>query len=235
MPSAPRVPVFCALDTTDLALAKAWAGAVLAAGMGVKIGKEFFGAHGPLGIKTVLPEGAPLFLDLKLHDIPNTVAGGIRAASESVAPFCMNVHAAGGPAMLRAAADAAKASKQKPMLLAVTVLTSLDDADLAAIGVPDGAEAQVKRLAALAAANGVAGVVCAAHEIAALRAQQGPDFKLMVPGIRPAGAATGDQKRTMTPGQALALGADWLVIGRPITGAADPAAAARAIAAEIAG
>ena len=235
MSSAPRVPVFCALDTTDLTRAKTWAEAALSAGLGVKIGKEFFGAHGPQGIKAVLPEGAPLFLDLKLHDIPNTVAGGIRAASESVAPFCMNVHASGGPAMLRAAADAAKAAKRPPLLLAVTVLTSLDDADLAAVGVPGGAEAQVKRLAALAEANGAHGVVCAAHEIAALRSQNSRGFKLMVPGIRPANAAGDDQKRTMTPREALGLGADWLVIGRPITGAADPAAAARAIAAEVAG
>jgi orotidine-5'-phosphate decarboxylase len=234
MSLAPRVPAFCAIDTTDLSRARTLAEAAVAAGLGVKIGKEFFGAHGPPGIKAVLPPGASLFLDLKLHDIPNTVAGGIRAAADSVAPFCMNVHAAGGAAMLRAAADAAKAAARPPLLLAVTVLTSLDDADLAAIGVPGGAAAQVTRLAALAAANGAAGVVCAAHEIAALRARHGRDFVLMVPGIRPAGAAADDQKRTMTPREALALGATYLVIGRPITGGADPAAAARAIADELA-
>jgi orotidine-5'-phosphate decarboxylase len=146
----------------------------------------------------------------------------------------LNVHAGGGPAMLRAAAEAVHgAGEGRPLLIAVTVLTSLADEDLAAIGQGASAAGQARRLAALAQAEGCDGVVCAGSDIAAIRAECGPDFKLVVPGLRPAGATVQDQKRVMTPGEAARLGADFLVIGRPITGAADPAAAARAIRREI--
>lgn len=229
-----RIPVFCALDTTDLEAARRLAATAAAVGCGIKLGKEFFAAHGPEGVRRVRPDGTPLFLDLKFHDIPNTVAGAVRAAAGSMRPNFLTIHASGGAAMVQAAAAAAAAcGPERPRILAVTVLTSLDAADLAAIGVAAPVEAQVRRLAKLAQDNGADGAVCAATEIVALRETCGRNFLLVVPGIRPAGADAGDQKRVMTPRQALNLGADWLVIGRPITGAADPAGAARAIAAEI--
>jgi orotidine-5'-phosphate decarboxylase len=149
-------------------------------------------------------------------------------------PMMLTVHATGGPAMIRAAVEGAKAARQRPMILAVTALTSLDASDLAAIGVTEDVSSYVKRLARLAQDNGADGVICAATEIAMLRETCGPDFKLVVPGIRPKGSAAGDQKRVMTPAEALQLGADHLVIGRPITDAADPEASAQAIAREIA-
>ena len=222
-------PVYCALDTTDVDRARALARTLKGSVGGLKIGKEFFTAHGPDGVRRVLPGGVPLFLDLKFHDIPNTVAGAVRAAC-ALNPTMLNVHAAGGTAMMEAARDAAQESATPPWVLAVTVLTSLDAQDLTSIGVTGSPEDQVVRLATLAQRAGLTGVVCAAAEISALRAACGPDFKLVVPGIRPEGSATGDQKRTMTPAEALARGADVLVIGRPITTATDPAAAAQAIA-----
>ncbi len=225
--------IFCALDTADLERAVTLARALDGAVGGLKIGKELFTAHGPAGVRKVAAAGLPLFLDLKFHDIPNTV-GGAMAAACALRPFMVTVHAAGGAAMLRAAAKAAAAGASRPLVIAVTVLTSLDAADLAALGVTDTPEAQALRLARLARQAGLDGVVCSPREIAALRAALGPDFKLVVPGIRPAGAERGDQKRTMTPPEAVALGADYLVIGRPITEAADPAAAARQIAGAIA-
>jgi len=229
-----RIPVFCALDTTDLEAAGRLAATAAAAGCGIKLGKEFFAAHGPEGVRRVRPEGTPLFLDLKFHDIPNTVAGAVRAAAQAMQPSFLTIHASGGAAMVRASADAAAAfGPERPRILAVTVLTSLDAADLAAIGVASSVEVQVRCLAKLAQDHGADGAVCAAAEISILRQTCGPNFLLVLPGIRPAGAETGDQKRVMTPRQALDLGADWLVIGRPITAAADPAGAARAIAAEI--
>ncbi|MBP6817711.1 MAG: orotidine-5'-phosphate decarboxylase [Ferrovibrio sp.] len=230
-----QTPVFCAIDTTELAYAARCARAATAAGFGVKLGKEFFTAHGPTEVRAILPTGAPLFLDLKFHDIPNTVAGAIRSAAAGMGPMFVTVHASGGAAMIRAAVEAAGSSRQKPQILAVTVLTSLDAADLEAVGLGGDVSAHVVRLAKLAKANGATGVICAATEIALLREACGPDFKLVVPGIRPKGSAAGDQKRVMGPADALKLGADHLVIGRPITEAEDPDAAARAIAQEIAG
>ncbi|HEX6118910.1 MAG TPA: orotidine-5'-phosphate decarboxylase, partial [Dongiaceae bacterium] len=205
---------------------------------GVKIGLEFFNAHGPAGVAEIAELGAPLFLDLKFHDIPNTVAGAVRAVAP-LKPMILNLHAAGGDAMMRAALDAARDSAARlgatpPKLIAVTVLTSLSDVDLAEVGQP-GASDQVRRLAALTRACGLDGVVCSPHEVAALRRDLGRDFLLVVPGVRPAWAAAGDQKRIMEPRQAMAAGADFLVIGRPITAAADPAAAARRIVAELSG
>jgi orotidine-5'-phosphate decarboxylase len=233
--------LYVALDTQDLARAEALAAAVAPAGASLKLGLEFFSAHGPAGVAKVQAKapGSKLFLDLKFHDIPNTVASAVRAAM-AVAPAMLNVHAAGGPAMLRAAKEAAdeEAARRgiaRPLVIAVTVLTSLDDNDLAAVGQTPPAAEQVKRLAALTQASGLDGVVCSAHEAAVLRAQCGANFRLVVPGIRPKGADVGDQKRVMGPREAIVAGASDLVVGRPITGADDPAAAARAIATDMAG
>ena len=226
-------PVFCALDTIALPEALAWARAVKTYVGGLKIGLEFFNANGPEGVRAVAEIGLPVFADLKLHDIPNTVAGGICAVLP-LGVAIVNVHAAGGAAMMRAAADAAaSAGAKRPKVIGVTVLTSLDQADLQATGVAGTPSDHVLRLAILAKASGLDGVVCAAHEIELLRRELGKDFMLVVPGIRPPGSAVADQKRVMTPKQAHALGADILVVGRPITGAADPAAAARAIRDEL--
>lgn len=226
-------PVFCAIDTIELAFAGRCARAAAAAGFGVKLGKEFFTAHGPAEVRAILPQGTPLFLDLKFHDIPNTVAGAVRSAAAAMGPMMLTIHASGGPAMIRAAVEAARSAKQKPWILAVTALTSLDTADLRAVGVNEDVSAYVVRLAKLAQENGADGVICAATEIEMLRKACGPDFKLVVPGIRPKGSAAGDQKRVMTPGEAFRLGADHLVIGRPITEADSPEASARAIAQEL--
>jgi orotidine-5'-phosphate decarboxylase len=231
-----RNPVFAALDTTDLGRARALARLVGPHVGGIKLGLEFFLAQGLAGTGEVAGE-TPLFLDLKLHDIPNTVAGGVRAIA-GLKPAFLTVHVAGGAAMLRAAvAEAAAAAERtghRIRLLGVTVLTSLDDTDLEAVGQRGPAGDQVKRLAHLARASGLDGVICSPHEVASLRAELGAEFLLVVPGIRPAGAALGDQKRVMGPREAVAAGASHLVIGRPITEAADPAASARAIAAELA-
>jgi len=211
---------------SDAAKLKARAGAI-------KLGLEFFVANGPQGVRAVAGP-TPLFLDLKLHDIPNTVAGGVRAACQ-LGPKFLTIHAGGGEAMMRAAADASKAAgSSRPLLLAITVLTSLDDRDLGAVGQHGPVGDQVKRLAALAKKSGLDGVVCSAHETAALRAECGKDFLLVVPGIRPSWTTSNDQKRVVTPAEAVRRGADYLVIGRPITQADDPAAALERIAAEIA-
>jgi orotidine-5'-phosphate decarboxylase len=229
--------IFLAIDTTDVAVASAQAAATKDAVSGIKLGLEFFAANGPGGVRTVAPGGVPLFLDLKLHDIPNTVAGAVRAVVP-LRPALLTVHASGSGAMLRAAADsageaAAKDGIERPRIIGVTVLTSLAEQDMDAIGQRGPIADQARRLAALARHCGLDGVVCSPHEIEPLRAECGADFLLVVPGIRPAWAAAGDQKRVMTPAEAAQRGADYLVIGRPITAAADPAVAARRIAAEI--
>jgi orotidine-5'-phosphate decarboxylase len=223
-----------ALDTPDVATAVALARNIGGAVDGIKLGLEFFVANGPMGVATVQAEGRPLFLDLKLHDIPNTVAGALRSTL-ALKPMMVNVHASGGPEMLRLASQTVRdAGSGRPLLIAVTVLTSLSDDDLVAVGqLPPPAD-QVRRLAALAQAQGCDGVVCSAREIVQLRRDCGPDFKLVVPGLRPVSAVPDDQKRVMTPGEAARLGADFLVIGRPITAAPDPADAARRIRSEIA-
>ena len=233
---SPQDRVLVALDTPDLARAEALASALSGLVGGLKIGKEFFTAHGPQGVRT-LAGGQPLFLDFKFHDIPNTVASALRAAV-ALEPLIVNIHASGGRAMMEAGAEAVREAAAargvtRPRLIGVTVLTSLDDADLEAVGQRGPASEQVLRLARLAQSAGLDGVVCSPHEIAALRTALGPEFLLVVPGIRPDWAAKGDQKRVMTPAEALAAGADYLVIGRPITGAEDPAAAARRIAEEL--
>ncbi|MEE8270823.1 MAG: orotidine-5'-phosphate decarboxylase [Alphaproteobacteria bacterium] len=235
--STPTGPVFCALDTRSLEDAGSLADRVAPHVGGLKLGLEFFCANGADGVRAIARRGRPIFLDLKLHDIPNTVAGGIRSIMP-LAPAFVTIHCAGGPAMLRAAAETARAAADEsgvapPRLLGVTVLTSLDADDLVAVGHDPTLAAQVDRLAALAQEGGLDGVVCSPREIERMRRLCGPGFTLMVPGIRPAWAAADDQKRVLGPADAVALGADHLVIGRPITRADDPAAAARRIAAEL--
>ncbi len=224
-----------ALDTTEVGVAAGWAGAVAPHCGMLKVGLEFFLANGAEGVRAVARAGRPLFLDLKLHDIPNTVAGAVRAVLP-LRPAMLTVHASGGGAMVEAARRAAEdGGNARPALLAVTVLTSLDAAALYAVGVSGGPRQQVLRLARLAVEAGADGLVCSAHEVAAVRDALGAGPVLVVPGIRPAGAAAGDQARVMTPGEAVAAGADWIVVGRPVTGAGDPGEAARGIAAEAGG
>ncbi len=222
--------MFVALDVADVAGARALVTQVAPFVGGIKLGLEFFCAHGPAGIAAVMDgQSLPLFIDLKLHDIPNTVAGAVHSLAP-LNPSILTVHAAGGHAMLAAARAAAPPTTR---VVAVTVLTSLDDDDLLVAGVADGAAVQAQRLAGVARAAGLDGIVCSPHEVAAVKsAWDGGLF--VVPGLRPAGSDVGDQKRVMTPAQAQGLGAGVLVIGRPITAAADPAAAAAAIAATLA-
>ena len=230
--------LLCAIDTTDIELAKALSKNLAGKVGGVKLGLEFYGAHGPDGVRHVVGDRHPLFLDLKLHDIPNTVAGAIRGAA-ALSPFLTTVHAAGGPAMLRGAMAAAVRSGdqnggQRPKVIAVTVLTSFDDNDLAAVGMQGPVQEQVLRLADLAQECGVDGVVCSAHEIRTLRQRCGDDFLLVVPGIRPAWSTAHDQKRIITPSEAMNEGADYLVVGRPITQASNPVEATGRIIEEMA-
>ncbi|MFQ6017229.1 MAG: orotidine-5'-phosphate decarboxylase [Kiloniellaceae bacterium] len=237
MAPGPKDRIFVALDTPDIDRAARLAAALAGAVGGVKIGQEFFTAQGPGGVRAAVG-GARLLLDLKFHDIPNSVAGALRAAAR-LRPFMVTVHAAGGRAMMRAAAAAARQAAEdaaipRPKVLGVTVLTSLDEDDLAGVGQRGPIAEQARRLAALAKASGLDGVVCSPREVARLRALCGADFVLLVPGIRPAWAATGDQKRVMTPAEAVASGADYLVIGRPITAQPAARAAARRIANELA-
>ena len=229
MPAGGRLIV--ALDTTDVSRACAWARAVSPSAGLLKLGLEFFLANGAEGYRRIV--GAPIFLDLKLHDIPNTVAGGVRAVLP-LRPRMLTVHAGGGAAMVRAARQAAdSAGADRPMILAVTVLTSLDAGDLASAGVTGTVADQVVRLGRLAVEAGADGLVCSPLEVALLRQALGTNVRLVVPGIRPAGSGSDDQARTMTPAQAVAAGADWIVVGRPVTAAADPGVAAEAIAASI--
>jgi orotidine-5'-phosphate decarboxylase len=231
-----RNPLFCALDTPDVGQARRFAAALRGTVGGIKLGLEFFVANGPDGVRAAIGPEMPLFLDLKFHDIPNTVANAIRSAG-GLAPLLLTIHAAGGPQMMRAAAAAADAlaedGKRRPKLLGVTVLTSLDDGDLDAIGQAGPVAEQARRLALLARDNRLDGVVCSPQEVAGLREACGPGFLLVVPGIRPAGAAIGDQKRVAGPRAAIQAGADYLVVGRPITQSDHPAAAAQAILDEL--
>lgn len=233
-PASAAERLIVALDLAEAQAAAALAGRLAGAVGLVKVGLELFVAEGPAGVARVAEAGLPVFLDLKLHDIPNTVAGAVRSAARLGAAM-LTLHAAGGAAMIAAAREAAeRAAGPRPLLLAVTVLTSLEGPDLDAIGLSGPAETAVLRLARLALAAGADGLVCSPREVAALRAAFGPAPVLVVPGIRPAGCAADDQRRTMTPTEAVAAGADWLVIGRPITRTPDPLAAAHAIAISLA-
>jgi orotidine-5'-phosphate decarboxylase len=226
-PRAAHARIIAAIDTGDAARAQVLSEAVASCCGLLKIGLELFCAMGPPAVARPVP----VFLDLKLHDIPNTVAGAVRSLLP-LAPAMLTLHASGGAAMISAARDAAeRAGAARPMLLAVTVLTSMDAAALRETGVADDPAAQVLRLARMAMAAGADGLVCSPREVAMLRDALGEAPFLVVPGVRPTGSDAGDQARTATPAEAVAAGADWIVIGRPITGAADPAAAARAIAA----
>ena len=227
----PASRLIAALDTADREQAFEWARTIGPECGLLKLGLEFFSAHGPEGVRAMDPQR--LFLDLKLHDIPNTVAAAARALGR-LQPAMLTVHASGGSAMIAAARDALDAAgAHQTILLAVTVLTSLDAAALHALGIAGDPAGQALRLGRIAIDAGANGLVCSPHEVAALRAAFGLDICLVVPGIRPAGAAPGDQARTMTPLEAIGAGADWIVVGRPITTSADPAEAARRIAAGI--
>ena len=215
-----------ALDLPSLAAAEPFARAIAPHVGMLKVGLELFVAEGPPAVRAVAALGRPVFLDLKLHDIPNTVEGAARSAAASGAAL-LTVHAAGGAEMVRAAVRGAGPSVR---VLAVTVLTSLDAAALERIGLEGPPEAAVVRLARLAVDAGAGGLVCSPHEVAAVRAAVGPGPLLVVPGVRPAGAARGDQARVATPAEAVRAGADVIVLGRPLRDAADPAAAAREIA-----
>jgi orotidine-5'-phosphate decarboxylase len=224
--------VAVALDSSEreevLRLARALLGRVGVA----KVGLEAFTAHGPTLVAEVGELGMPVFLDLKLHDIPNTVERAARNAAR-LGVAMLTVHASGGEAMLRAAVAGAADVARPPAVLAVTVLTSLDDASLVSLGIPGGAAGRVAAWAALAQRCGCAGVVCSPREAAALRSSLGPGFLLVTPGVRPAGESSADQRRVATPREAIAAGADLLVVGRPITAAPDPVVAAELILAEM--
>ncbi|MEO3871556.1 orotidine-5'-phosphate decarboxylase [Nonomuraea sp. B12E4] len=223
-------PIAVALDAPDLETAAQWASLVTPHVSTVKVGLELYLRYGPDVIASVRgASGVQVFLDLKLHDIPNTVAGASRAVAR-LRPAILTVHAAGGPAMIRAAVESAADNTK---IAAVTILTSLTEDDLGRIGLLGPADEAVRRLAGMAVEAGATALVCSPNEVSAVRAEVGPGVTLITPGVRPAGAAAQDQARVATPEQALADGADLLVIGRPITGAADPGAAAAAIAASL--
>lgn len=221
-------PIFVALDTPDLDRAKALANAVRGSAGGLKLGLEFFSANGPAGVREIAAIGLPLFLDLKLHDIPNTVAKAVQAL-RPLDPAVLTVHVAGGRGMLEEAKAAAPPTTK---VVGVTVLTSLDQADLASIGVRGSPAEQVERLSKRAREAGLDGIVCSGAEVKHIRAAWRDGF-FVVPGVRPLGSDAADQKRVVTPREAVDAGASILVIGRPITDAASPAAAVRDIAATL--
>ncbi len=199
-----------------------------------KVGKQLFTAEGPQVVRDLVASGRKVFLDLKFHDIPNTVAGAVRSAA-ALNVSMLTVHASGGSKMLKAAAEAAAQSPSKPLILAVTVLTSLNDEDLQELGLPVGVADQVLRLAGIARNAGIGGIVASAHEAQSLRRNLGIGFAIVTPGVRPAGADVGDQARVVTPAEAMAAGATHIVVGRPITGHANPAEATRRILDQLAG
>jgi orotidine-5'-phosphate decarboxylase len=225
--------VIVSLDYPDAEGALAMASRLDPALCRVKVGKELFVAAGPAVVDALHGRGFEVFLDLKFHDIPNTVAGACRAAAR-LGVWMVNVHASGGEAMMRAAREAISGTARPPLLVAVTVLTSLSEADLGAVGFAGSVVSNVERLARLANASGLDGVVCSAHEAATLRAAIGPRFALVTPGIRLPGAAGDDQARVLTPEDAIRQGASYLVIGRPVTQAEDPVATLQSIMRSIA-
>ncbi|MEX2482697.1 MAG: orotidine-5'-phosphate decarboxylase [Gammaproteobacteria bacterium] len=227
----PHKPIIVALDFASLDEACALADRLDPTTCRVKIGKELYTRSGPAALEALASRGFEIFLDLKFHDIPNTVAAACRAAAD-LGCWMLNVHASGGRAMMESAVNALVDRGERPLLIAVTVLTSLDNVALAEVGVADDAAEQVVRLATLAAGCGLDGVVCSPLEIAALRACVDSDFALVTPGVRPLGAGRDDQLRIATPTAAIRAGANYLVVGRPVTRAKDPAAAVAALNAE---
>ncbi|MGO9862050.1 MAG: orotidine-5'-phosphate decarboxylase [Terriglobales bacterium] len=228
----PRQRLIVALDVPTAAAARKIVAAVGDSALTYKVGMQLYTAEGPSVVRELVGSGRRVFLDLKYHDIPNTVAAAVREAAQLGASL-LTVHASGGGKMLRAAVETARAAKPDLLVLAVTVLTSMNDVDLGMIGLRGGVLDQVLRLAALALSNGCQGVVASAHEAAALRQEFGRDFAILTPGVRPAGSGHDDQARVVTPAEAIAAGASHIVVGRPITEAADPAAEARAILGQI--
>jgi len=228
--------LFVALDVDTVAEARALADRLRGVVGGFKIGSRLFTSEGPAFVEELASRGDRVFLDLKFHDIPNTVAGAVTAATR-LGVWMVNVHASGGGAMMRAARsaadeEAARRSRPAPLLIAVTMLTSLDQEALSEVGFTTSVAGQVERLAALTESAGLDGVVASPHEIAIIRRRCGPDFAIVTPGIRGAGDTKGDQSRTLSAADALAAGASYLVVGRPIIAAADPRAAAERIADE---
>lgn len=231
--TTPDPRIIVALDYADAADALAIVDRLAPALCRLKVGKELFTRSGPELVREFVGRGFDVFLDLKFHDIPNTVAQACRAAAE-LGVWMVNVHAQGGRKMMTAAREALNdAGGRRPLLIAVTILTSLGAEDLAEVGLSGSPADNVLRLATLARDSGLDGVVCSPREATALAGSLGPAFRLVTPGVRPAGASADDQKRVMTPGQAVAAGAHYLVVGRPITQAPDPIAVLRAIAGEI--
>lgn len=228
----PRDRLIVALDVSTAAEARQIVTAVCGSATTFKVGKQLFTAEGPQVVRDLIASGRKVFLDLKFHDIPNTVAGAVASAS-ALGVSMLTVHASGGSKMLKAACEGASNAKTKPLILAVTVLTSLNDTDLQEQGITAGVESQVLRLAGLALKSSCTGVVASAKEAANLRRSLGAGFAIVTPGVRPAGTDAGDQARVVTPKDAIAAGADYIVVGRPITGAKDPATAAAGILAEI--
>ena len=221
LPSRPQDKIIIALDVPDTDGAMRLLDALGTPAL-CKIGLELFTAQGPSVVKAIQSRGSSVFLDLKFHDIPNTVAHAVRSAAD-LGVSMTTLHASGGPVMLEAAAKAAAASGNSHLLLlAVTVLTSMDTAQLSATGISVEPKEQVLRLAGLAAGAGIGGIVCSPLEVSAIRESLGNKLRIVTPGVRPLWAAAGDQKRVMTPSEAIAVGADWLVIGRPITAADNP-------------
>jgi len=233
MMASPDPRVIVALDFANAEAALALVARLSPALCKLKVGKELFVRAGPALVEKLVGAGYAVFLDLKFHDIPNTTAQACRAAAD-LGVWMVNVHASGGLTMMRAAREAIGRAPAAPKLIAVTVLTSLGEADLREVGINCAPETQVERLARLAHTAGLDGVVCSAQEAPRLRQALADDFLLVTPGIRPADSAIGDQQRILTPARALAAGADYLVVGRPITQAADPLAALLAINAELA-
>jgi orotidine-5'-phosphate decarboxylase len=228
----PRQRLIVALDVSTAAAARKIVAAVGDSALAYKVGMQLYTAEGPSMVRELVGSGLRVFLDLKYHDIPNTVGAAVREAAQLGASM-LTVHASGGGKMLRAAVEAGHATKPDLLVLAVTVLTSLDDAELGKIGLRGGVLDQVLRLTALALSNGCKGVVASALEAASLREEFGRDFAIVTPGVRLAGTGPHDQARVVTPAEAIAAGASHIVVGRPITEAADPAAEARAILGQI--
>jgi orotidine-5'-phosphate decarboxylase len=229
-----RERLIVALDVSSAAAAQKIVAAVGDSAHTFKVGMQLYTAEGPQVVRDLIASGRQVFLDLKYHDIPNTVAAAVKEAAQ-LGVRMLTVHAAGGAKMVHSAAEAAKAANPKALILGVTVLTSMDDAELEMTGILDAVPDQVRRLGALALLSGCHGIIASAQEAPALRKELGTHFIIVTPGVRPAGAAHGDQARVVTPAEAMKAGVNYIVVGRPITDAPDPAVAARDIVAEMRG